>query len=624
MRSSDDDSETLADGPTSRRISPLPPVTTIARADSGARYVTAQSLGAGGMGEVDLVHDQHIGRRVALKQLRRDSTADPALQRRFAREAQIQAQLEHPAIVPVYDIGTAADGSVYFTMKRVRGRSLSHVLKDLARGDAKTREEFSRRRLLTAFGQVCLAVHYAHEHGVVHRDIKPSNIMLGEYGEVYLLDWGIAKLLDEQRDDDRSSVRVSDDAVDDGTLLGDVVGTVGYMAPEQSRADGTHVGPAADVYSLGAILFEILTLTPLIPRDLRRAQMIDEAMKTASARTSVRAPDARVPAELEAACVAATAYADTDRPPSARALHDMIEAFLDGDRDLELRRALSRKHASIAVESAAALESRRTDTGATERRDALRGVGQALAFDPKNRVALETLVRLLRSPPRRPPAEVEKAQDDLNRALLVRAGALGALCYFLAFVATLVLHTQHVREPSSLFSMELAWCAAAIAGVVTMRRPSYPALVLMFVLGTGSMVWALRSVMGPFAVVPSGLAMHGVLYSLSRVRRMRLLVLAGVCLAWTFAVFGESAGLLPVTTTFGQGHILVTSPLVELSPSFARAFLYVTVLGIIAIPTIVAGRIRAAHAQADSETKTMMWQLQQLLPDEALADPRSA
>jgi serine/threonine-protein kinase len=344
-------------------------------------------------------------------------------------------------------------------------------------------------------------------------------------------------------------------------------------------------------------------------------------MKGASARPSVRAPDARVPAELEALCVAATAREETDRPPSARALHDVIEAFLDGDRDLELRRALSRKHASIAVESAAALESRRSDTGAVERRDALRGVGQALALDPKNRVALETLVHLLRSPPRRPPAEVERAQQHLNRALLVRAGALGALCYFLSFLATLVLHTQQVLEPSSLLSMELAWCAAAVAGVVTMRRPSYPSLVVMFVLGTGSMVWALRSVMGPFAVVPSGLAMHGVLYSLSRVRHVRLMVLAGVCIAWTIAVFGEPLGLLPVTTTFGQGHILVTSPLVELSPAFARGFLYVTVLAVIAIPTLVAGRLRAAQARADDETKTLMWQLQQLLPDEALADP---
>lgn len=612
-----DDPETLVENHSSRR-----PISASGDATyelpSGVRYRKTQRLGAGGMGEVVLVEDERIGRRIALKKLRRDTDADPGLQRRFAREARIQAQLEHPAIVPVYDIGVEEDGSLYFTMKRIRGRSLSQVLRDLAKGDAKTREEFSRRRLLSAFGQVCLAVHYAHEHGVVHRDIKPSNIMFGDYGEVYLLDWGIAKLVaerEEARDERQVSLPAPDD--DASTQIGEVVGTVGYMPPEQARGDGSIVGPAADVYALGAIFFEILTLVPLLPRDLPDAQALLQTMAGVSARPSVRAPEAAVPAELEELCVAATALDPAERPPSARALHDAVEAFLDGDRGLELRRALSEKHASEAVETAAALASRSSDGGTPERREALRGVGQALALDPKNRLALETLIHLLRSPPERAPAEVDEAQNELTRVLLERAGAVGAVCYFLSFVASLVLHTQDVRDPSSLLRMEAAWCAAAVAGLVTMKRPGYGPLLAMFGLGTWCTIWALRSVMGPFAVVPSALALHGVLYSLARLRNVRLAVLATVCLAWTVAVFGEEWGFLAQTTSFAQGTIVVSSPLVELSPRFAQMFLFVTVLLVIAIPTIVTGRVRAAHARADERTRIMMWQLQQLLPDEA-------
>src|SRR5207244_2831623 len=145
-------------------------------------------------GEVALVFDRQIGRDVALKQLRPEARRDDVARARFAREARIQGQLEHPAVVPVYDLGGADDGSLYFTMKRVRGTSLGDILSALSSGESAVAKRFSRRRILTAFGQICLTAHYAHERGVVHRDIKPDNIMLGDYGEVYLLDWGLARI----------------------------------------------------------------------------------------------------------------------------------------------------------------------------------------------------------------------------------------------------------------------------------------------------------------------------------------------------------------------------------------------------------------------------------------------
>lgn len=597
-----------ADEPASRPVGAWPsPSTPDLGVSAAARYAKLARLGQGAMGDVVLVEDGVIGRRVALKKLKPDATAaDPSLRSRFARESRVQARLEHPAIVPVYDIGAEDDGSLFFTMKRVRGKPLSEILRALARADAATVAQYPRRRLLGAFGQLCLAVHYAHEHGVVHRDIKPSNVMLGDYGEVYLLDWGVAKLIGET-EEPTSGVLGGGEAQ---TQLGDVVGTVGYMSPEQARGGSAHVGPAADVYSLGCMLFEILTLQPVLARDVPTKRGLRMTVEGVLARPSVRVPEARVPAELDELCARATARDPDERPATARALHDAVEAFLDGDRNLELRRELSRQHTSIAAPAAA-----NADQGS-----ALRSLGQALAFDPKNRVALQSLVTLLRNPPEAMPPEVVRAREEESTLLLSRAGVVGAAAYSFALFATIFLHTQHVVDPRSLVAMEAAWGSASIAGLVVARRPTYPALLVMFVLGTMCVVWALRSVMGPFAVVPGMLALHGVLYSLSRLRQVRWFVLGVVCVAWTFCVFGESLGLIPLTTEFVQGGLVVRSPLVELTPGFARGFLYFTVLAVIAVPSVVAGLVRAAQASADDRTRVMMWQLQQLLPDEARRD----
>ncbi|MCZ7681650.1 MAG: serine/threonine protein kinase [Sandaracinaceae bacterium] len=156
----------------------------------GARYVRGAVIGAGGMGEVRLDRDRRIGREVAVKRLHAALGGREDTQARFLREARVQGQLEHPAIVPVYDLGAGEDGELYFTMKRVRGRTLADILADLAHGDAEAKKRFGRRRLLSAFSQVCLAIDYAHARGVMHRDLKPGNVMLGDWGEVYVLDWG--------------------------------------------------------------------------------------------------------------------------------------------------------------------------------------------------------------------------------------------------------------------------------------------------------------------------------------------------------------------------------------------------------------------------------------------------
>src|SRR5262245_44190309 len=179
------------------RVQPIFPVATdpgqapLAPVDAGfdARYAIGALLGRGGMGEVRVCRDHRIGREVAYKVIKHDPVE--GIDERFLREARIQGQLEHPAIVPVYDLGVAPDGSLYFTMQRGPGLSLEAVIKALRERDQLLSQRFSMRRLLVAFIQVCMAIDYAHQHGVLHRDLKPPNIMLGLFGEVYLLDWGL-------------------------------------------------------------------------------------------------------------------------------------------------------------------------------------------------------------------------------------------------------------------------------------------------------------------------------------------------------------------------------------------------------------------------------------------------
>ncbi len=182
------------------RNSTLPPdVNPAAGAleSSVERYVERQQLGLGSMGEVFLCKDTRIGRDVAKKVLLPNHRHDATLRARFLRETRIQGQLEHPSIVPVYDLGLDDDGSTYFTMKCLRGMTLKQVLRGLRDEDAEIVRKYNRRRLLTAFSSVCLTIDFAHSRGVLHRDLKPSNVMLGNYGEVYVLDWGIAKLKEE-------------------------------------------------------------------------------------------------------------------------------------------------------------------------------------------------------------------------------------------------------------------------------------------------------------------------------------------------------------------------------------------------------------------------------------------
>jgi serine/threonine protein kinase len=216
---------------------------------SATRYRLLGKLGQGGMGGVFRVEDSLLAREVALKVI---NVADPALSARLLQEARVIAKLEHPGIVPLHDAGTLPDGRPYYTMKLVQGESLDELAKDL--GGIADR--------LRTFLRVCEPVAFAHAHGVLHRDLKPANVMIGPFGEVLVMDWGLSKLLGEtpSRHATPEDRTVALPSASLATAHGCVLGTPGYMAPEQR--EGEIVDPRADVYSLGAILAFLLQFVP--------------------------------------------------------------------------------------------------------------------------------------------------------------------------------------------------------------------------------------------------------------------------------------------------------------------------------------------------------------------------
>jgi serine/threonine-protein kinase len=292
------------------------------------RYTLSRLHATGGIGRVWLARDAALGRDVALKELRPEHTARPAVWARFLKEAQITGQLEHPGIVPIYEVGQRPDGQPpYYTMRFVRGRTLAQAAasyhKRRARGEAGPLE---LRELLKALVGVCNAVAYAHSRGVLHRDLKPQNVVLGEFGEVNVLDWGLARLLDQPATDaDTAPLAVATDGGAQETQQGEVLGTPAYMAPEQAEGRLDRLGPATDVYGLGAMLYEILTGgAPFM--GARTTDVLHQVIHDAPAPPHTVV--AQTPRGLQAVCQKALAKEPARRYDSPRALAEEIERWM--------------------------------------------------------------------------------------------------------------------------------------------------------------------------------------------------------------------------------------------------------------------------------------------------------
>jgi len=305
------------------------------------RYERLGVLGYGGIGKVLLVRDSDLKRDVAMKMLlsSRDEPVHQEALSRFIEEAQATGQLEHPNIVPVYDIGINRAGQLYFTMKRIRGLSLKEVIrareldKKLEDGSASFREVYSPRRLIEVLIGICQGVAFAHSRGVIHRDLKPPNVMLGDFGEVMVVDWGLARVKGSPVGDEETSsdqvVTSRADGDEELTLEGQVRGTPNYMAPEQAIGDLAALDERTDVYAIGATLFAILSGTSPyrgVSMSMTLAALTRGVPPVMGSGAHGFVP---IPGELKAICNKAMSPKSGDRYPSADAMRADLEAYLD-------------------------------------------------------------------------------------------------------------------------------------------------------------------------------------------------------------------------------------------------------------------------------------------------------
>ncbi len=300
------------------------------------RFALCSKLGRGGMAEVFAARDSMLNREVAVKVLSSETSIGLA---RFVREAQVTAQLAHPNVVPVYGLEETDQGNPALTMKLIRGDTFSQYIKQCASAEGTPDYDHERHSLNGRIGhflRVCDAISYSHSQGVVHRDLKPENLMIGAYGEVYVMDWGIARLLDEPEEPSSftefeptpSSATMTSDTEEMKTQVGAMMGTPLYMPPEQ--IGGKNVGPKSDQFALGMVLFEMLTYSA--PRKIKsRSELFEKVNSGARDSFSDATQGERVPLALQAIVNRATSKDPLDRYPSVEEFSDDLRRYVHGE-----------------------------------------------------------------------------------------------------------------------------------------------------------------------------------------------------------------------------------------------------------------------------------------------------
>jgi serine/threonine-protein kinase len=302
--------------------------------DEAPRYETLGALGEGGVGEVVKVRDNDIGRVVALKRLKQDMRSAGPLAR-FVEEIRTIGQLEHPNIVPIHDVGVDEQGQHFFVMKYVHGETLETIIDKLVGGDPEYHRRFTFEHRVQLFVGVLDAVAFAHDVGFIHRDIKPANVMVGHFGEVMLMDWGIAKRIRATPPEVGSASQLppgsGPNAGKQATHAGALVGTPAYMSPEQAR--GEPLDERSDVYSLTLLFYELLTLRhPLAGKSTLAEVMLAVTQEAVPPAYGVKSPhQPMVPAELAWYLAAGLEKDKEKRYPSVRAMIDRLERRMEGD-----------------------------------------------------------------------------------------------------------------------------------------------------------------------------------------------------------------------------------------------------------------------------------------------------
>lgn len=390
------------------------------RKSSGSRLRILKAHKEGGLGKVSLAHDIELNRRVAFKEIKMQLADNAELRKRFLREAEITGRLEHPGIVPVYGLGAYGDGRPYYAMRFIEGRSLrDHIAEyhSAYMGNSASKENrLELRRLLRHFIDVCHAVDFAHTRGIIHRDIKPENVMIGDFGETLVVDWGLAKpyrqseanvkqareAIDQNGDFPCQTVSIEPELVEDlATIPGRAAGTLQYMSPEQARGEVGDLGPATDIFSLGATLYTLMFNQPPI-----QGATSDLLLQNARESNWQIGRDMKVsyPSSLESICKKAMARDPQTRYASARDLAQDVERFLGDEpvtchRDelLERLRRWMRKHpksvASIVATLLVALVSSLYLTSAVSLKKA-----EALRAQDDTNSVIKFMVEAFRSP----------------------------------------------------------------------------------------------------------------------------------------------------------------------------------------------------------------------------------
>jgi serine/threonine-protein kinase len=548
-------------------------------------YELGTVIGKGGMGEVVVARDPKIGREVAIKRMKAMSPT-PADIERFLREAKVQARLDHPAIVPVYELGHDREGRPYFTMKRLAGTTMAEVLEHGGQ----------QRRLVRAFVDVCLAIELAHTRQIVHRDLKPANIMLGDYGEVYVLDWGIARLLGDA--DDRSNADMM--ATPEGlTQAGTLLGTPGYMAPETQR--GEAIGPPADVYALGSILFEILTGTSLHPRGMAA---IASTIANPTVAPSSRAPDRAISPELDAACVAALA-SDPAARPTARALGERIQHYLDGDRDLERRHELAADFLAQA-------------NAATGHADRMRLAGRALALDPESQEAALLVTRMMLEPPDEISPELERRIAARDVAYEQRAARTAGVAIASNLLSAPLMVWMGVTNVPWFLGVGALSAVVIVMMYLESRSATpgrgshvYPALIGCTVLSA-----MLSRLCGPFLVVPLAVITVTVgMMTLPYLLRRPVVGIAICAMGFVAPLVLEALGVLGTTWHVDQDQFVFRSTVVHFGGLPGEVFLIAATVGVIIIAGVMSRAFAVARRDAVQQLELQSWRLMQLVPE---------
>jgi serine/threonine-protein kinase len=442
---------------------------------------------------------------------------------------------------------------------------------------------------------VCLAIDFAHARGVVHRDLKPANIMLGEYGEVYVLDWGVARVLGDSEQQSDPAIQPPSETPDpeDSTKSGALLGTPGYIAPEQII--GAPVAPGVDVYALGCILFEILASEPLHPRG---QHAIGRTLSAPQDSPAKRRPERGTPPELDAACVAALAEEPQDRP-TTRELADRVQAYLDGDRDLERRRDLASHQLAAAT---AALASDDPEA----RVIAMQAAGRAVALDPESTRAAELVSSLLLEPPAKYPAALQAAIVDQDRRA-AQYRSRNAIFAYLAIVAlfpvTFVLDVKNWMWVASFYGVVVIGIVASVHHI-RVGRPSIPTtLVILFLI---SVLFTT-----PLIICAALAGVTPIPWFAER---------RWVIVAWTVAavltpILLEWTGVLPRTWSISNGAMVIQSDVFQTSGPIEEVILAFTSVLFTITVGLLAHSISRRRRASQVKVFVQAWHLQQLVPN---------